>query len=76
MCVFDFSVNVVWEINVYETIVGATADGAIEKLRQVDEWVAMRGEEDLVVAYSDARRRYYRKLIDFRYFWKRLVKTS
>ena len=36
----------------------------------------MRGEEDLVVAYSDARRRYYRKLRTFDTFgrgWLRRV---
>ena len=45
-------------------------------LRQVDEFVALRGEEDLVVAYSDARRRYYRKLRTFDTFgrgWLRRV---
>ena len=36
----------------------------------------MRGEEDLVVAYSDARRKYYRKLKTFDTFgrgWLRRV---
>ena len=46
------------EQSILQTIVGATADGATPNtLRQVDEFVAMRGEEDLVVAYSDARRK-------------------
>ena len=61
-----------------QTVVGATADGAIgpNTLRQVDEFVALRGEEDLVVAYSDARRRYYKKLRTFDTFgrgWLRRV---
>ena len=74
LCVFDFSVNAGTGrgAKYLQTIVGAVSDGAIgpNTLRQVDEWVAMRGEEDLVVAYSDARRRYYRKLKTFDTFGK------
>ena len=80
LCVFDFSVNAGTGrgAKYLQTVVGATADGAIgpNTLRQVDEWVAMRGEEDLVVAYSDARRKYYRKLKTFNTFgrgWLRRV---
>ena len=80
LCVFDFSVNAGTGrgAKFLQTIVGAVSDGAIGPytLRQVDEWVAMRGEEDLVVAYSDARRRYYKKLRTFDTFgrgWLRRV---
>ena len=80
LCVFDFSVNAGTGrgAKYLQTIVGAVSDGAIgpNTLRQVDEWVAMRGEEDLVVAYSDARRRYYKKLRTFDTFgrgWLRRV---
>ena len=69
LCVFDFSVNAGTGrgAKYLQTIVGAVSDGAIgpNTLRQVDEWVAMGGEEDLVVAYSDARRRYNKKLRTF-----------
>ena len=74
LCVFDFSVNAGTGrgAKYLQTIVGAVSDGAIgpNTLRQVDEFVALRGEEDLVVAYSDARRRYYRKLKTFDTFGK------
>ena len=80
LCVFDFSVNAGTGrgAKYLQTIVGAVSDGAIgpNTLRQVDEWVAMRGEEDLVVAYSDPRRRYYKKLRTFDTFgrgWLRRV---
>ena len=80
LCVFDFSVNAGTGrgAKYLQTIVGAVSDGAIgpNTLRQVDEWVAMRGEEDLVVAYSAARRRYYKKLRTFDTFgrgWLRRV---
>ena len=80
LCVFDFSVNAGTGrgAKYLQTIVGATSDGAIgpNTLRQVDEFVALRGEEDLVVAYSEARRRYYRKLKTFDTFgrgWLRRV---
>ena len=80
MCVFDFSVNAGTGrgAKYLQTIVGATADGAIgpNTLRQVDEWVATRCEEDLVLEYSEARRRYYRKLKTFDTFgrgWLRRV---
>ena len=80
LCVFDFSVNAGTGrgAKYLQTIVGAVSDGAIgpNTLRQVDEFVALRGEEDLVVAYSDARRRYYRKLRTFDTFgrgWLRRV---
>ena len=80
LCVFDFSVNAGTGrgAKYLQTIVGAVSDGAIgpNTLRQVDEFVALRGEEDLVVAYSDARRRYYKKLKTFDTFgrgWLRRV---
>ena len=80
LCVFDFGVNAGTGrgAKYLQTVVGATADGAIgpNTLRQVDEFVALRGEEDLVVAYSDARRRYYKKLRTFDTFgrgWLRRV---
>ena len=80
LCVFDFCVNAGTgrAAKYLQSMVGATRDGAIgpNTLRQVDEWVAMRGEEDLVVAYSDARRRYYKKLRTFDTFgrgWLRRV---
>ena len=80
LCVFDFSVNAGTGrgAKYLQTIVGAVSDGAIgpNTLRQVDEFVALRGEEDLVVAYSDARRRYYKKLRTFDTFgrgWLRRV---
>ena len=64
LCVFDFGVNAGTGrgARFLQKCVGAVADGAIgpNTLRQVDEWIAMRGEEDLIVEYSERRRNYYK----------------
>ncbi len=83
LCVFDFGVNAGTGrgARFLQKCVGAVADGAIgpNTLRQVDEWVAMRGEEDLIVEYSERRRNYYKRLKTFSTFgkgWLRRVEET
>jgi len=83
LCVFDFGVNAGTGrgARFLQKCVGAIADGAIgpNTLRQVDEWVAMRGEEDLIVEYSERRRNYYKRLKTFSTFgkgWLRRVEET
>tara|TARA_B100000989_G_scaffold278098_1_gene239555 strand:- start:3465 stop:4007 length:543 start_codon:yes stop_codon:yes gene_type:complete len=83
LCVFDFGVNAGTGrgARFLQKCVGAVADGAIgpNTLRQVDEWIAMRGEEDLIVEYSERRRNYYKRLKTFSTFgkgWLRRVEET
>ena len=74
LCVFDMGVNAGTGrgARFLQKCVGAVSDGAIgpNTLRQVDEFVAMRGEEDLIVEYSERRRNYYKRLKTFSTFGK------
>ena len=83
LCVFDFGVNAGTGrgARFLQKCVGAVADGAIgpNTLRTVDEFVALRGEEDLIVEYSEKRRNYYKRLKTFSTFgkgWLRRVEET
>ena len=80
LCVFDMGVNAGTGrgARFLQKCVGAVSDGAVgpNTLRQVDEWIAMRGEEDLITDYSERRRDYYKRLKTFSTFgrgWIRRV---
>ncbi|MBK55926.1 MAG: hypothetical protein CMC84_01175 [Flavobacteriaceae bacterium] len=83
LCVFDMGVNAGTGrgARFLQKCVGAVSDGAIgpNTLRQVDEWIAMRGEEDLIIEYSERRRNYYKRLKTFSTFgkgWLRRVEET
>ena len=80
LCVFDMGVNAGTGrgARFLQKCVGSVSDGAVgpNTLRQVDEWIAMRGEEDLITDYSERRRDYYKRLKTFSTFgrgWIRRV---
>lgn len=80
LCVFDMGVNAGTGrgARFLQKCVGSISDGAVgpNTLRQVDEWIAMRGEEDLITDYSERRRDYYKRLKTFSTFgrgWIRRV---
>ena len=80
LCVFDFGVNAGTgrAAKYLQTMVGATADGAIgpATLRAVSSYVDSEGIESAIQNYQSARQSYYEKLKTFDTFgrgWTRRV---
>lgn len=72
LCVFDFGVNAGTgrAAKYLQTLVGATADGAIgpATLRAVNQYVEENGLAETIISYQENRLRYYQKLKHFKTF--------
>lgn len=74
LCVFDFGVNAGTgrAAPMLQKLIGAKADGIIgpKTIQLVKDGVAKGGAKDLIAAFQQARRDYYRRLSTFSVFGK------
>ena len=83
LCVFDFCVNAGTRraAKYLQSMVGAARDGAIgpNTLRQVNEYIEVKGLQATIQTYQTNRQRYYEKLKTFETFgrgWTRRVEET